>query len=244
MKEKIKRNIPNMITISRLIASALAATFFVSGNYLGALGLYIYGAVSDAFDGMAARKLNAFTKLGRKLDPFSDKMYAASLLIPSILRGNIFMLLPTILELKISIENYQAMKKGISLETERVGKFKTASLFPTMILGLLSTIDPIFLIALAPVFGLSTYLQLESIKAYNQQFEIKQQTREKIDDDSILKEAIENNNQKKINVKKKKIEQLRDLKFELEYYLTNPIEDTNVKRRVKENDRYKVNKRK
>ena len=50
MKNNIIKNIPNFITISRIIASMLGAVFFVLGNVPVAAGLYIYGAVSDFFE--------------------------------------------------------------------------------------------------------------------------------------------------------------------------------------------------
>ena len=59
MKYNIIKSIPNIITFSRIISSLLASAFFVGGNLPLALGLYVYAAISDAFDGLAARKLNA-----------------------------------------------------------------------------------------------------------------------------------------------------------------------------------------
>lgn len=167
LKNKIIKNIPNALTISRIIASVLGAGAFVLGNIGVATGLYIYGAVSDMFDGMAARKLNAFSELGRKLDALSDKLYAGSLLIPSILCGNLLMLIPLLLELRISYINLKGQKLGIKTETHRIGKIKTVALFPTMIVGLLSTIDPAYLMILWPMMIVTTNLQYNSIVTYN-----------------------------------------------------------------------------
>ena len=78
MKNKIIKNIPNAITTSRIISSIVGAISFILGNYYLSFGTYIYGAISDFFDGLAARKLNAYSEFGRKLDAVSDKLFALS----------------------------------------------------------------------------------------------------------------------------------------------------------------------
>ena len=80
MKNKIIKNIPNMITISRISASFLACIMFILGNFPVSLGFYVYAACSDAVDGYFARKLNATSELGRKLDAISDKLFVLSLI--------------------------------------------------------------------------------------------------------------------------------------------------------------------
>lgn len=166
MKNKIIKNIPNALTVSRIISSVAGASAFVVGNVGWAAVLYIYGAVSDYFDGLAARKLNAFSEFGRKLDAFSDKIYAGSLLIPSILCGNLLMLIPLALELKISGIIMISENKGFKPSTFRIGKFKTGVLFPTMIVGLLSTRFIDLTPLLWTLLPLTTILQSKSITAY------------------------------------------------------------------------------
>ena len=178
--KKIKQNIPNMITVSRMIASITASGLFISGNIIPSVVLYVYGAISDFFDGLAARKLNATTELGKKLDPISDKIFALSLLTPSIVLGNYLMLLPLILEGEITSVVIAAKKANINLETERVGKYKTWLLFASLILGLLATKFPIVYFPLALSLGYTTHFQLQSIKAYNNQFKEKLNNTEKI----------------------------------------------------------------
>ena len=163
---KVIKNIPNMLTISRIVASVAGATSFIIGNIPLSVILYIYGAVSDCFDGLAARKLNAFSELGRKLDAISDKIYAGSLLIPSIVCGNFLMIMPLLFELKISQINLKSQKMRFKTETQRVGKFKTALLFPTMIVGLLATLNPYMYLLLAILLPTTIVLQTKSIIVY------------------------------------------------------------------------------
>lgn len=168
--KKITQNIPNMITLSRIISSLIAPMLFLTGNIPISIGLYVYGAISDMLDGFLARKLNAFTDLGRKLDPISDKIYALSLLAPSLILGNLLMLIPLILETEISSTIISAQKANITLETERVGKYKTWFLFPSIIIGLLATQNPAFYFPLVPLLGYTTHFQIQTIKAYENQY--------------------------------------------------------------------------
>lgn len=224
MKNKIINNIPNAITISRIIASVLGAGFFVLGNVPVAAGLYIYGAVSDFFDGKAAQMLNAHSELGRKLDALSDKLYAASLLIPSILCGNLLMLIPTLYELKISYINLKSDKLGFKSETIRIGKFKTTMLFPTMILGLLTTISiefvPLFLI----LFPISTVLQINSSICYNNllQYNIKNKNLKETKTNNIVTKKEEKILSKKSNIINKTYNKSLDLIDELAFYIMTP----------------------
>lgn len=171
MKDKIIKNIPNGITVSRMIASIIAPILFLTGTYGLSVGFYVYAAVSDFLDGHFAKKLNAFSELGRKLDAFSDKIFALSLSLPAILSGNLLMFIPLSLETVIGLHNYKKEKRGQKVYTNRIGKFKTAALFPTMILGLISSIVPIVNIAFIPSLFISTNLQLKTYKAYQKDSE-------------------------------------------------------------------------
>lgn len=242
MKNKIIKNIPNAITISRIIASALGAGFFVLGNIPIATLLYVYGAISDLFDGIAARKLNAYSELGRKLDALSDKLYAASLLVPSILCGNLLMLIPSLLELRISYINLKSDKLGFKSKTIRIGKFKTAMLFPTMILGLLTTISLEFLPLFLILFPISTILQVNSIISYNNLLisNIKNNNLNPILKDTVTtdnkEKMVQNNSITKIKSNNTSVNLVNELAFYINtpyFNLNDKKEKTKIKRRVR-----------
>ena len=169
MKNKIIKNIPNMITISRISASFLACIMFILGNFPVSLGFYVYAACSDAVDGYFARKLNATSELGRKLDAISDKLFVASLIFPSIIMGNYLMLIPLFLETKIAYINLKTTKLTNRAITEKVGKLKTIVLFPTIILGFIATRIPSMYFALLPFLITSLKLQGKTIEASQNQ---------------------------------------------------------------------------
>lgn len=77
---------PNQLTLLRLIFIPFILINIVDQNYGWALGLLIAAGISDALDGLLARRLHQQTKLGEYLDPIADKFLLSSLfLVLSIL---------------------------------------------------------------------------------------------------------------------------------------------------------------
>src|ERR1700760_4248776 len=73
-------NLPNAITVSRiLLVPVFALLFAVPGApaRLAAFVIFCIAGISDALDGLAARKLNAGSDFGRMLDPIADKILVA-----------------------------------------------------------------------------------------------------------------------------------------------------------------------
>jgi len=67
-------NLPNAITISRLLLSFVLFALIQWGNlWLWAAGLFVFAVATDILDGWIARKYQLITQLGRILDPFVDK---------------------------------------------------------------------------------------------------------------------------------------------------------------------------
>jgi CDP-diacylglycerol--glycerol-3-phosphate 3-phosphatidyltransferase len=67
-------NIPNQITIARLVLAILVFVLIAWQLYMAALIAFIIAAGTDWCDGFWARRYNQVTKLGRILDPFADKI--------------------------------------------------------------------------------------------------------------------------------------------------------------------------
>jgi len=65
--------IPNLITLTRLIAIPFISYYYLTHQYQWSLLLLTYAGVSDLIDGGLARLLSARTKLGAILDPAADK---------------------------------------------------------------------------------------------------------------------------------------------------------------------------
>lgn len=164
--DKLKRNIPNIITISRILSLILGFIFFLNNKIILSIFFYVYGGISDAFDGYFARKLSAYTKFGQYLDAISDKLYFLSLIIILLIYGNYLVILPLIMEIIISIVNYLILKKNKKVFTERVGKFKTTLLMIDLIIGVLAIKINYFIYPYIIFLLLTLYFQIQTIFAY------------------------------------------------------------------------------
>ena len=69
-----KKQIPNLISIVRIVLVVPIAYFLWNQNYLTALLLFLVGGLSDGLDGFLARRFQWETKLGVILDPMGDKL--------------------------------------------------------------------------------------------------------------------------------------------------------------------------
>ena len=203
--DKLKRNIPNIITISRIISLILGFIFFLNNKIVLSIIFYVYGGISDAFDGYFARKLSAYTKFGQYLDAISDKLYFLSLIIILLIYGNYLVILPLIMEIIISIVNYLILKKNKKVFTERVGKFKTTLLMIDLIIGVLAIKINYFIYPYIIFLLLTLYFQIQTIFAYINQLNNKSS------------EKIVSFKEKKIN------ERIIFLIKEFIYYITNPV---------------------
>src|SRR5688572_19095975 len=67
-------NVPNQVTVSRLVLAVVLFALLGWGFYTAALVVFIVAASTDWVDGYWARKYGQITQLGRILDPFADKM--------------------------------------------------------------------------------------------------------------------------------------------------------------------------
>ena len=82
MKVKNKNvNIPNALTILRIILIVPFVIYFMSGQISKAVFVLVLSGLTDMLDGMIARNLNQFTELGQMLDPLSDKLTQAAVVI-------------------------------------------------------------------------------------------------------------------------------------------------------------------
>lgn len=205
MRDKIKRSIPNIITLSRILSLIMGFVLFIKEREEISICLYIYGSVSDAFDGYFARKWNAYTKLGGYLDAISDKFYALSIIIISILHNNYLIIPIAILELIISIINYSVLKRNGITKTARVGKFKMTLEFILLITALLLIkIKSLYYLFIALLI-LTIYFQIQCINAY-------------INEKNNKKYGMEVEYKGKNNKEKTKL-----LIDEFIYYLTHPV---------------------
>ncbi|MGV8058689.1 MAG: CDP-alcohol phosphatidyltransferase family protein [Smithellaceae bacterium] len=79
-------NIPNLLSLLRIILVPVVVIFLIQGSYGKALFAFTLAGLTDALDGALARLLNCQTVLGAYLDPIADKLLlTASFVTLSIL---------------------------------------------------------------------------------------------------------------------------------------------------------------
>jgi cardiolipin synthase len=74
-------NIPNFITMIRIILVPIIIIFLIEGRLLAALLIFLIAAAGDGLDGFMARTLNQKTTLGAFLDPLADKLLLTSIYV-------------------------------------------------------------------------------------------------------------------------------------------------------------------
>ena len=67
-------NIPNFLSLLRIILVPAIVIFLIQGEYVKALIVFVIAGLTDALDGTFARLLNKQTELGAFLDPLADKI--------------------------------------------------------------------------------------------------------------------------------------------------------------------------
>jgi cardiolipin synthase len=66
-------NIPNILTLIRIILVPIFVILIMEGSFSYALTVFVVAGVTDSLDGFLARILNQQTVLGSYLDPLADK---------------------------------------------------------------------------------------------------------------------------------------------------------------------------
>jgi len=77
-RENLTINIPNIITVIRILLIPLFIIYLQRGVFLEALIVFSVMALSDGIDGLLARSFNQRTMLGAYLDPIADKFLLTS----------------------------------------------------------------------------------------------------------------------------------------------------------------------
>lgn len=74
-------NIPNFITLARVLSVPVIFWLLVSGNSRVAFFVFVCAGISDAVDGYLAKRFDWKTDLGAYLDPLADKLLIVSIYI-------------------------------------------------------------------------------------------------------------------------------------------------------------------
>ncbi len=128
-------NLPNLITLSRLVLIPVILVFLDRGTPLGhyiASLLFILAGFSDFLDGWLARRTGKITLLGKFLDPLADKLTTLSIMVTLVGMDLIpawLLILMLFREFAVTGLRALAMGEGVVIAASESGKQKTAFQF-------------------------------------------------------------------------------------------------------------------
>lgn len=156
-------NLPNKLTVSRIIMSIIIIIILLGGSYITSIFgfeipkifvneamvidlkyiiagiLFIIASITDFLDGYIARKYNMITDFGKLVDAIADKILVNSVLIILAAQGFIHPIIPVIIIIRDSVVNsikMLAASKGKVVAAIKSGKIKTACLMVGIVLTL------------------------------------------------------------------------------------------------------------
>jgi cardiolipin synthase len=83
-------NLPNLISLGRLLLVPLAISLILEGSYAAAFWVFVIAGVSDAADGFIAKRFDRRTRLGALLDPLADKVLLVSVYLTLGVAGQLW----------------------------------------------------------------------------------------------------------------------------------------------------------
>ncbi len=143
IKGKGIMNLPNRLTISRIIMIPVFVLFFYlhfTAHYFVAWAVFALACITDLLDGMIARKYNIVTNFGKFLDPVADKVLVLSSFVVLLTKPEIFCAnlsdwaiiiagcgVAIILAREIIVSGFRmvAANSGLVIAADKVGKYKT-----------------------------------------------------------------------------------------------------------------------
>ena len=127
------KNIPNILSLIRLLLVPVFVVFFLKGKTAVAAIVFVISGITDVLDGTIARKFGCITNLGKILDPLADKLTQMSAFICLYIAELVPLWMPAVYflkELATAIGALFVFKKGKVVVKSRVfGKLATVFVF-------------------------------------------------------------------------------------------------------------------
>ena len=121
-------NLPNKLTVGRIVAVPFFIAAYMMGYNLVAFVLFIVASFTDMLDGKIARKYQLVTNFGKIMDPLADKLLVCSALIALVEMGRIpSWIVIVIISREFIISGFRlvAADNGVVIAASYWGKFKT-----------------------------------------------------------------------------------------------------------------------
>ena len=121
-------NLPNKLTVLRVIAVPFFIALYLTGHYYIATVLFIAASFTDMLDGKIARAKGLVTNFGKIMDPLADKILVYSAFVLLVQDGTVagWMLIVILMrEFTVSGLRTVAAADGIVIAAGMTGKIKT-----------------------------------------------------------------------------------------------------------------------
>ncbi len=135
-KEKIL-NVPNVLTILRMLLIPVYWVLFMNNYVYTALAVFVIASLTDLLDGYIARKHNLITNFGKLMDPLADKLMVLSVMLSQALKGYLPWLPLIILfvkELLMVLGGVVMLRKKIVVYSQAIGKIAQTCVVCALIL--------------------------------------------------------------------------------------------------------------
>lgn len=97
---KFKRQIPNILSVIRLLMIPLVVWFFFSDDRVMACVMFALANITDIADGIIARRYGFITELGKILDPLADKLLQVTTAVCLAISNPVYIILAVLLVVK------------------------------------------------------------------------------------------------------------------------------------------------
>ena len=135
-------NVPNVLTMLRIVMVGVFAVLFVRGLYVAAGAVFLLAALTDLVDGYIARKYNLITNFGKLMDPLADKLLLIVALICLVSHGFLppfILVFVLVKEAIMVIGGLVLYNKNVVVYAKKFGKFASFFFNAGVVLTFLSS---------------------------------------------------------------------------------------------------------
>ena len=133
-------NLPNKLTMLRVIIIPVFVALYLAQSYFWALALFGLASLTDALDGVIARKYGLVTNFGALMDPLADKLLVMAAMLCFLAVGLVHVAVVIALlsrEFLVTSIRLVAVGKGNVIAADMWGKLKTVIQMIWILFGLL-----------------------------------------------------------------------------------------------------------
>lgn len=239
-KDTFYKQIPNLLTFSRLIGGIPAGILYHLGLPYISIALIALLWTTDAIDGRIARKYHLQSKIGADMDAVADKIMFLSASIP-LLASLPGLIINLVFEAIISSINVVGRIKGLNTKTVLSGKIKTVSLALTILAGYLVNFVNLPTIIFSIMNYITVIAQSAAMRDYMYEYKRLKKEKEQNKEEYSIEKNIDSNTEESIKTLAPEYtnSNLDELKKEKDFLLSTKEESSNqakIRTRKKNNN--------